>query len=97
MVHHGGAGILYACLAAGLPSIVYYDQFDHAARLQVAGAAWWLRELEGLPALLREALGTTELPSGVRGLQAELHTIDAQARIVRLVDAFAHTGAVPQV
>ncbi|MCE4363714.1 glycosyltransferase [Xanthomonas hortorum] len=100
VVHHGGAGILYACLAAGLPSIVYpldYDQFDHAARLQVAGAAWWLRALDELPALLREALGTSELPSGVRRLQTELHAIDAQARIVRLVDAFAQTGVVPQV
>ncbi|KQQ75375.1 glycosyl transferase [Xanthomonas sp. Leaf131] len=100
VVHHGGAGILYACLAAGLPSIVYpldYDQFDHAARLQVAGAAWWLRELEGLPALLRVALATPEPPSGMRRLQTELHAIDTQARILRLVDAFAQTGVVPQV
>lgn len=100
VVHHGGAGILYACLAAGLPSIVYpldYDQFDHAARLQRAGASWWLRELDGLPALLREALTATELPTGVRRLQAELHDIAAQARILRLVEAFARTGAVPQV
>ncbi|KPN06019.1 glycosyltransferase [Xanthomonas arboricola] len=100
VVHHGGAGILYACLAAGLPSIVYpldYDQFDHAARLQRAGASWWLRELDGLPVLLREALAATELPAGVRRLQTELHDIDAQARILRLVEAFARTGAVPQV
>ncbi|MFL7980034.1 glycosyltransferase, partial [Xanthomonas vasicola] len=98
VIHHGGAGILYACLAAGLPAIVYpldYDQFDHAARLQVAGAAWWLRDLDGLPALLREALSANEVPPGVRHLQAELQTIQSQARIVQLVDEFARTGAVP--
>lgn len=100
VIHHGGAGILYACLAAGLPAIVYpldYDQFDHAARLQVAGAAWWLRDLDGLPALLRQALGASELPHGVRHLQAELHLIQSQARIVQLVEGFAQTGAVPPV
>lgn len=72
VVHHGGAGILYACLAAGLPSIVYpldYDQFDHAARLQAAGAAWWLRDLGGLPALLQQALNGDAVLPGVNRLQ----------------------------
>ncbi|MBB4131917.1 glycosyltransferase [Xanthomonas sp. 3075] len=98
VVHHGGAGILYACLAAGLPSIVYpldYDQFDHAARLQSAGASWWLRDLDGLPAMLQQALGATGTLPGVHRLQTELHAIAAQTRIVRLVDAVAQTGAVP--
>lgn len=70
VVHHGGAGILYACLEAGLPAIVYpldYDQFDHAARLQAADAAWWLRELDGLPALVREALACAEPGPGCVG------------------------------
>ncbi|MBV6787202.1 glycosyl transferase [Xanthomonas campestris pv. uppalii] len=100
VIHHGGAGILYACLAAGLPAIVYpldYDQFDHAARLQVAGAAWWLRDLDGLPALLRQALGAGEVPHGVRRLQAALQLIQSQARIAHLVEDFARTGAVPPV
>ncbi|QBN86762.1 glycosyl transferase [Xanthomonas oryzae pv. oryzae] len=100
VVHHGGADILYACLAAGLPAIVYpldYDQFDHAAHLQVAGAAWWLRDLNGLPALLREALSADEAPSGVHRLQAELQAIQSQARIVQVVHGFALTGAVPPV
>ncbi|WP_372393532.1 glycosyltransferase [Xanthomonas sp. NCPPB 3582] len=98
VVHHGGAGILYACLDAGLPSIVYpldYDQFDHAARLQAAGAAWWLRELDGLPALLRQALASPEPGRGVRRLQTELHALHARGRIVELVDAFQCSGAVP--
>lgn len=36
VIHHGGTGILYACLNTGLPALVGpldYDQFDHAARL----------------------------------------------------------------
>ncbi|MCD0280234.1 glycosyl transferase [Xanthomonas melonis] len=98
VVHHGGAGILYACLDAGLPAIVYpldYDQFDHAARLQVAGAAWWLRDLDGLPALLHEALASTAPGPGVRRLQSELHALQASARVTALVEAFEHTGALP--
>ena len=41
VIHHGGAGIVYHCLAAGLPSVVWpqdYDQFDFAARLASSGA-----------------------------------------------------------
>ena len=41
VIHHGGAGILYHCLSLGLPALVLpldYDQFDHAARLETAGA-----------------------------------------------------------
>jgi len=33
---HGGTGITYACIAAGVPMLVWphdYDQFDHAARI----------------------------------------------------------------
>ncbi|MFA4660070.1 glycosyl transferase, partial [Xanthomonas perforans] len=68
-----------------------------AARLQVAGAAWWLRDLDGLPALLRQALGAGEVPHGVRRLQAALQLIQSQARIAQLVEGFARTGAVPPV
>ncbi|MEA9731948.1 glycosyltransferase [Xanthomonas campestris pv. campestris] len=98
VVHHGGAGILYACLAAGLPSIVYpldYDQFDHAARLQAAGAAWWLRDLSGLPALLQQALNGDAVLPGVNRLQVELQEINVQAPLLQLVEAFACNGKVP--
>jgi UDP:flavonoid glycosyltransferase YjiC (YdhE family) len=36
VIHHGGAGITYACLLHGKPSLVIphdYDQFDYAARI----------------------------------------------------------------
>lgn len=46
VIHHGGAGILYHCLQHNIPSLIYpvdYDQFDHAARIEVAGKGIWLR------------------------------------------------------
>ena len=36
IIHHGGAGVAYAAILAGLPSLVIprdYDQFDYAARI----------------------------------------------------------------
>lgn len=38
---HGGTGIAYACLARGVPMVVWphdYDQFDHAVRIEALGA-----------------------------------------------------------
>lgn len=35
-INHGGTGVMYSCLAAGLPILAWpqdYDQFDHTARL----------------------------------------------------------------
>lgn len=46
VIHHGGAGIMYYCLRDRKPALVYpidYDQFDHAARLEVAGQGIWLK------------------------------------------------------
>lgn len=46
VIHHGGAGIMYHCLRHKIPALVWpqdYDQFDHAARLEIAGKATWLR------------------------------------------------------
>ena len=36
IIHHGGAGVTYAAILAGIPSMVVprdYDQFDFAARI----------------------------------------------------------------
>jgi len=59
VLHHGGAGILYYCIANGKPALVYpldYDQFDHAARLLAAGLAHRLRSPRDLEAAVRRAL-----------------------------------------
>ena len=48
VIHHGGAGISYAALAAATPALVWphdYDQFDFAARLTHAGVALRIRDL----------------------------------------------------
>jgi len=64
VVHHGGAGIMYHTLAAGLPAIVCpvdYDQFDHAARLQNAGLAWWIDHRSNLGSAVGHALNDAGL------------------------------------
>ena len=61
VLHHGGAGILWECLRAGVPQLVLpqdYDQFDHAARLEAAGLVRRLRHLRDLAAALAKALDT---------------------------------------
>ncbi|HDS1038342.1 TPA: glycosyl transferase [Stenotrophomonas maltophilia] len=74
VLHHGGAGVMYHALRAGVPALVYpldYDQFDHAARLQQAGAGLWLRDLAVLPALFARALQADAFP-GLAALQASV-------------------------
>lgn len=44
---HGGTGITYGCIEAGVPMLVWphdYDQFDHAARIVHCGLGLRLRE-----------------------------------------------------
>jgi UDP:flavonoid glycosyltransferase YjiC (YdhE family) len=50
VVHHGGAGITYSAIRAGVPAVVCpqdYDQFDFAARVVAAGAGVRVRRLRG--------------------------------------------------
>lgn len=59
VVHHGGTGILSETIAAGLPAIVLpqdYDQFDNAARLEMAGLAVRVGSLDDLPHAIARAL-----------------------------------------
>ena len=87
VLHHGGAGVMWECLRAGVPALVLpndYDQFDHAARLQAAGVALRLRhprEIE--PALRRLLNGDHALRPG-RFVEA-LRPGMAEARVVALV------------
>ncbi|AWH32250.1 nucleotide disphospho-sugar-binding domain-containing protein [Stenotrophomonas sp. SAU14A_NAIMI4_8] len=87
VLHHGGAGVMYHALRAGIPALVYpldYDQFDHAARLHAAGAGLWLRRLEDLPALFAQALQADAFP-GLPALQASVQRhMAAQAVLDRV-------------
>jgi UDP:flavonoid glycosyltransferase YjiC (YdhE family) len=63
VVHHGGAGIAHAVLAAGLPAVVIpvdYDQPDFAARLVHHGLAERLA-----PSAVRGPIGATRLAAAI--------------------------------
>jgi UDP:flavonoid glycosyltransferase YjiC (YdhE family) len=50
VIHHGGAGVTYAAILAGIPSLVVprdYDQFDYAARIVHHGLGLRVRSLDG--------------------------------------------------
>ncbi len=92
VVHHGGAGILYYCLLMGKPAIVYpidYDQFDHAARLENAGLAWWLRDLRQLPAFVRRALLDASSLTGLAGMQSLVRDTIGQHMLLDLLSQLA--------
>lgn len=62
VVHHGGAGIVYATLRAGKAALIWprdYDQFDFAARLEARGAGLRVKQLDSPRAVdaLRRVLG----------------------------------------
>ena len=49
VIHHGGAGVTYAAITAGKPSLVIphdYDQFDFAARIVAKGAGLRVRKIK---------------------------------------------------
>lgn len=89
VLHHGGAGVMWECLRAGVPALVLpndYDQFDHAARLQAAGVALRLRHARDIEPALRRLL------DGDHGLRPQrfvdaLRPGRAEARVVALVRA----------
>jgi UDP:flavonoid glycosyltransferase YjiC (YdhE family) len=88
VVHHGGAGVMYHCLRAGRPALVFpvdYDQFDHAARLVAAGVGWRLRRLQALPGLVERALADPRLAEACRHHQALLARYAPEASIAEQV------------
>lgn len=59
VLHHGGTGILWECLRAGVRQLVFpqdFDQFDYAARLEAAGLAQRLRHERDLAEALARIL-----------------------------------------
>jgi len=65
VVHHGGAGITYSTIRAGLPAVVCphdYDQFDFAARVQAAGAGIAVRRLDRAAGALRDVMAADTEP-----------------------------------
>lgn len=71
VIHHGGAGITYSAILAGLPSAVVphdYDQFDYAARIEHYGAGLRARTIDDIPV---GRLLNSEQWSGIGALQRE--------------------------
>lgn len=90
VLHHGGAGITYAALAAGTPSLVWprdYDQFDNAAR--VVGSGTGLRT-NGSPAPmardLRRLVSEPCFAAACAAMRSKLEARDPAVEIARLLD-----------
>lgn len=93
VIHHGGTGIAYSAIAAGLPSLVVphdFDQFDVAARIAWHGLGLRARSLSGAarhldrlmdgdwPALLRFRAAAARYEPEARFL-ATLHRVTRSA------------------
>ena len=91
VVHHAGTGVLAHTLAAGKPAVLLpleFDQFDYAARLEVAGVATRLRDLRRLSTTIRRTLNDTSIRDACKRVQRELASISAEDRVADLVATF---------
>ena len=89
VLHHGGAGVMWECLRAGVPSLVLprdYDQFDHAARLEHAGVALRLRHPREIESALERVLSGDAPLRPTRFVEA-LRPGLAEARVIERVRA----------
>lgn len=99
VIHHGGAGIAYSTLRAGLPALVWprdYDQPDFAARLVHAGVALRTRDLGSPRSIgqLRTVLGGLDASARQR-LQAAVRDCDPLDATARVIDAHLTGAARP--
>ena len=89
VIHHGGAGILWRCLADAVPAAVVpidYDQPDNAVRLRRAGLAVESRPDEPLSRAVARALGDAGLADRCRERAAAIERARATEAIRALVD-----------
>jgi UDP:flavonoid glycosyltransferase YjiC (YdhE family) len=66
VIHHGGTGIAYATISAGLPCIAVprdYDQFDYAARLEYHGLGLRSKAIANAAPLLTRILDRSQWPA----------------------------------
>ncbi len=88
VVHHGGAGAVFHTLAAGLPAVVWpqdHDQCDFAARLDVAGAGVWVRDVAMLAQAIRRAHDDQPMRERCRAWQQRIMQQRAEDRVAALV------------
>lgn len=87
VIHHGGTGIAYSAIAAGLPSLVVpqdFDQFDMAARLVWHGLGLRAGSLADAAQLL-DRLMTEDWPAVPR-FQAAAARYDPETRFLAAID-----------
>lgn len=96
VVHHGGAGITYAAIQAGVPAVVLpqdYDQFDFAARIDAAGAGARVRRWSQVrPALSRVETFDRRRLDALRSASAGYDPVTATAQTL-----FELTGRIPHL
>lgn len=99
VIHHGGAGISYSTLRAGLPALVWphdYDQPDFAARLVHANAALRISDLDSADTAVRLDRALAGL-HGVQRLQAAVQASDpfaaAEAAVQEALSTPGRSGA----
>jgi UDP:flavonoid glycosyltransferase YjiC (YdhE family) len=95
IIHHGGAGVTYSAVRAGVPAVVWprdYDQFDYAARIVAAGAGVRVRRLTGRAGAdgLDRALHLDRRP--LRGLASAAAAYDPVAATDRAVRRLTAAG-----
>ena len=86
VIHHGGAGVTYAAVLAGIPAVVVphdYDQFDYAARIEHFHLGRRARSIAAAAPALQSVLAQTAWP--------RLDALRDQARAYRPGDRFVAT------
>lgn len=88
--HHGGAGINYAALAAGVPALVWprdFDQFDNAARLVARGAGLRAKgEAEADAATIRQLHSDPAFKVATEELGQDVRSADPLGQLLRLLE-----------
>lgn len=98
VLHHGGAGVTWAALLAGVPQAVHpmdYDQPDIAARLERLGLVVRVPRLDG-PSIARGILAAMDAPAGPRARMRELaRAADGATASVAAIEELVRQHAGP--
>ena len=88
VIHHGGAGVTYAAILAGVPSLVVpkdYDQFDYAARVVHHGLGLRCDSIRDAQGPLERLLKRDHWPA-LHGLQASARNYSPERRFLEILN-----------
>lgn len=93
---HGGTGVLYSCIRAGVPMLVWphdYDQFDHAARIVDRGLGLRLKpDLNHTVQRLHRLFSDPKIACQMRDFQTRCHQYDPVVAVMALIQQWAEGG-----